>query len=95
MIGSITSAPLGSLILLGMFVPYINTKGALTGSVTSMICLICLVIGSSLHSIDQPHKSIYPNLESTCPIYDKIHNITLSHEDTLKVYRYWIKKIQS
>lgn len=60
MISGVLGAPIFSIFMMGMLIPKVNTKGALSGALTAVAVLMWVSIGNILSDINHIQSNVYP-----------------------------------
>jgi hypothetical protein len=69
-IAGVMGAPIFSMFLLGMTVPFANYKGVLAGSMSCFALLLWVSVGAALHKVNHASRDIYGHMPSTCPNFN-------------------------
>ncbi|XP_052222776.1 sodium-dependent multivitamin transporter-like isoform X2 [Dreissena polymorpha] len=80
--------PLLGLFLMGMFMPCVNSKGAVSGLVVSTIVIFWIVIGSYIYQAPQPELSLTTSGCVTSPVAHllsdyRVNELDLLHHSTM------------
>lgn len=76
MVGGVT---LG-LFSLGMFVPWANAKGAISGAITSLVIVLWIGLGAQIATLNgQIHLSSKPVSVDTCPCISNTTAVMENH----------------